>query len=126
MVSNTANGSRIMDKSTYEWVWYICNVRTNEGEKVPMEKGDLLYISLCDDVATFHHRTRGCTENTGLWSGAKGTYDAKENTISGELPDGTTFGMTLTQEKGYHRLTCAHKRNPPTGEWDSTDDWDPE
>ena len=87
-----------------------------------MEKGDLLYICFIGDEVSFNHRTKGSTANTGLWSKAKGTYDASCNGIAGELPDGTTFSMRLEQEKGYHRLTCDHKRNPDTGGWDGDDD----
>ncbi|MEN7342092.1 MAG: hypothetical protein AAAFM81_04085 [Pseudomonadota bacterium] len=124
-MSTVANGSRIMDKSTYQWVWRICSVRTNESETVPMEKGDLLYICIDGEAVSFHHRTKGSTINTGLWSKAKGTYDASCNGITGELPNGTTFSMELKQEKGYHRLTCTHKRNPEEGQWDGDDDWEP-
>ncbi|MFK8052310.1 MAG: hypothetical protein AB8F65_05010 [Woeseiaceae bacterium] len=113
-----------MNKDTYEWVWKICSVRTNEGETVPMQKGDRLFICVGDDGKPhFKHRTEGSDKNTGLWEKATAEYCGKTNTISGGFPDGRSFSMSLTQEEGYHRLTCKHRRNPDEGEWDADDEW---
>lgn len=113
-----------MNKNSYEWVWQICSVRTNKGEVVPMQKGDYLYICIDNDgKANFNHRSTSSEKNTGLWSEATGEFCRKTDTLSGSLPDGTTFSMSLTQEDGYRRLTCLHKRNPEQGEWDGDDTW---
>ncbi|MEM7764605.1 MAG: hypothetical protein AAF290_11020 [Pseudomonadota bacterium] len=112
-----------MNKNTFEWVWYICSVRTNEGETVPMQRGDRLYICIDESgKAKFHHRSAKSDKNTGLWSKATAEICEKTNTLSGGLPDGRTFTMSLSQEEGVHRLTCKHKRNPDEGEWDGYDD----
>lgn len=112
-----------LNKTAYEWLWTVRSVRSNEGEKVPMEKGDLLYICLCDDNAVrFHHRAAGAAVNGGPWQQAKGRYDSVRNSISGSLPDGTTFEMLVAREGKYHRITCTHKRNPEQGSWDADDE----
>ncbi len=112
-----------LTKTDYEWVWVVRSVRTNKGETVPMEKGDLLYICAMDaDNVRFHHRTKGSTENSGLWNKAAGSFDKEKNTIRGTLPDKTSFEMMLAREGDYHRITCAHVRNPEQGEWDADDE----
>ena len=116
-------GEKALDKSNYEWVWVVRSVRTNKGEKVPMEKDDQLYICAMDaDSIRFHHRSKGSSENSGLWNEATGKLDEKSNVISGKLPDGTSFEMILAREGDYHRITCTHVRNPPQGHWDADDE----
>ena len=112
-----------LTKTAYEWLWTVRSVRSNEGEKVPMEKGDLLYICLCEDNAVrFRHRAIGATANSELWNAAKGRYDSKQNSIGGSLPDGTPFETMVAREGRYHRVTCTHKRNPEQGAWDADDE----
>ena len=112
-----------MNATNYEWVWKICSVRTNAGETVPMRKGDLLYVCIGDDgKAKFHHRGAGSDNNSGLWSKAVGSI-CEKGLVTGNLPDGTTFSMSIAQEEGYRRLTCKHQRNPEQGEWDADDTW---
>lgn len=111
-----------VNKTTYEWVWKVTNVVELEQEKVPMQRGDAVYISIdANDNARFHHRSAGSDVNTGLWSKATGRYDASTGVVTGDLPDSTTFAMSITNAGKYHKISCKHRRNPDQGQWDGDD-----
>ena len=109
-------------REKFEWVWTVRNVQPNKGEKLPMAKGDRLFIKISDDnKASFHHRNAGAEQNSGLWNRAEGIFYKDTGTLSGSLPDGTTFSMTLTPGGKVSTIRCRHKRNPDQGEWDADD-----
>lgn len=109
-------------REKYEWVWTVRGVTEQKGEKVPMQTGDHLYIKVsADNSASFRHRSAGAENNSGLWNKAEGSFDTKTGTLTGSLPDGTTFDMTLTPGERESTIKCRHKRNPEQGEWDADD-----
>jgi hypothetical protein len=109
-------------RDKYEWVWTVRAVQESKGEKVPMARGDRLFIKIsADNKASFHHRDAGADRNSGLWNKAEGMFCDDTGTLSGSLPDGTTFSMTLTPGGKESTIRCRHKRNPEQGEWDADD-----
>lgn len=111
---------------TYDWVWFVRSVKNEPQEQLPMEVGDLLFISVGKDSSVqFRQRSKKKPENETLWDGATGEYCTQTGTVSGTLTDKTTFEMNVKQGKACNVITSAHKRNPPTGSWEGDDGWDP-
>lgn len=109
-------------REDYEWVWTVRTVSPRPDEKVPMARGDRLFIKIGDDnQASFHHRHGGGGQNSGLWNKAEGVFYGDTGTLSGSLPDGTTFSMSLSRGGQKSTIRCRHKRNPEQGEWDADD-----
>ncbi|MEL7025357.1 MAG: hypothetical protein AAGL69_16605 [Pseudomonadota bacterium] len=117
----------IISAETYDWVWLVRTVKNEDGEQVPMEVGDLLYICIHDKrTVQFRQRSKKKPENERLWDGATGTYCAETGTVSGTLTDKTTFEMSITPGKACNVIRSKHKRNPDQGQWGGDDGWDPE
>lgn len=110
-------------RGRYQWVWQVTNVDVKPDESVPMEEGDRLYIYfVTGDQVCFHHRSRNGNENAGLWESGVGVYSEETGLVVGQLPDATTFSMSLKFDaNGAGTLSCDHRRNPPTGGWQAQD-----